>query len=210
MSLEEFLNLPAPKQKDILRVALHEFSTYGYDLASTNRIVVQAGISKGVLFKYFTSKEGLFLYIIDKAQLTSESMESLSHFSDIFDYLECMIQKESEAIINDSDAMLFFFLTNKMILEPNHPVYAKALSRFLASIKRIIDDYCDGMDISRLKEGLSISDLKKVLHFLLDSIRMAANQNPDKMMKDPHGAMQDIKMLLSIVKAGVFKEMAPD
>jgi TetR/AcrR family transcriptional regulator len=205
MSLEDFLNLPELKQKEIFRAALQEFSTYGYDLASTNRIVAQAGISKGVLFKYFTSKEGLFLYAIDRDPMPKTYMDSLSDFPDIFDYIEKMTQIEIEAIVDDPDARLFFFLVNRMILEPNHPVYAKALSRFLSPVNRIIDEYCDQVDESLLKDGLSISDLKMVLHFLLDGFRMTVSQNPDKLLADKERAIAETRMLLSIARAGMFK-----
>ncbi len=58
-----FENLPENKQKKILRAAIAEFSQLGYAKASCNRIVKFAGISKGSLFQYFGSKEGLFSFV---------------------------------------------------------------------------------------------------------------------------------------------------
>jgi AcrR family transcriptional regulator len=57
MPIEDFLRLSETKQNEIMHAALREFSRFGYDLASTNRIVAEAGISKGVLFKYFSNKK---------------------------------------------------------------------------------------------------------------------------------------------------------
>jgi len=205
LSLEDFLNLPEPKQQDIFRAALSEFSTYGYDLASTNRIVAQAGISKGVLFKYFASKEGLFLYVVDRSSLSDIHRENVSDFPDIFAYLEHMARMEIQAIVDDPEKRLFFFLANRMIREPSHPVYARALSRYLSSVNHMIDDYCGRMDESLLKDRLSVSDLKKVLHFLLDSIRMTANQNPDRIFQDVEGALHDLRLVFSIARAGIFR-----
>src|SRR5690625_162215 len=55
-----------PKRKDaILNAALKEFSTNGFDNASTNVIAKEAGISKGLMFHYITSKEKLFLFLYD-------------------------------------------------------------------------------------------------------------------------------------------------
>ena len=42
-----------------------EFARYGYEQASTNRIVQAAGIGKGMLFHYFKSKLDLFRYLVD-------------------------------------------------------------------------------------------------------------------------------------------------
>ncbi len=61
-----FYNLDTDKQKIILQSAIVEFSRQGYAKASCNRIVRAAGISKGSLFQYFGSKEGLFVFVCDR------------------------------------------------------------------------------------------------------------------------------------------------
>ncbi|MFA7166834.1 MAG: TetR/AcrR family transcriptional regulator [Desulfoplanes sp.] len=58
-----FLNLEPAKQERILNAAIHEFAEKGYDSASMNVVVKQAGISKGSLFKYFNNKTGLFTFV---------------------------------------------------------------------------------------------------------------------------------------------------
>lgn len=58
-----FENLPEEKRQRILNAAIKEFAAKGYDHASTNRIVEDAGISKGLLFHYFKNKKQLFLYL---------------------------------------------------------------------------------------------------------------------------------------------------
>jgi len=62
---KNFLNLNQDKQKKILEVCIHEFAERGYENASTNTIIKEAGISKGILFHYFQNKRSLFLYIVD-------------------------------------------------------------------------------------------------------------------------------------------------
>jgi AcrR family transcriptional regulator len=62
---ETFENLPQIKRDQILQVCIEEFAKNGYEKTSTNTIVKRLGISKGVLFLYFKSKENLFLYIAD-------------------------------------------------------------------------------------------------------------------------------------------------
>ncbi len=60
---ENFIGLQEEKRDSIINAALKEFSSKGYDLASTNEIVKAAGISKGALFHYFVSKKALFLFL---------------------------------------------------------------------------------------------------------------------------------------------------
>jgi AcrR family transcriptional regulator len=62
---ENFINLKEEKRDAVINAALEEFSSKGYDLASTNGIVKTAEISKGALFHYFLSKKELFLFLCD-------------------------------------------------------------------------------------------------------------------------------------------------
>ncbi|WP_027963652.1 TetR/AcrR family transcriptional regulator [Halalkalibacillus halophilus] len=60
-----FKNLTEEKQSRIINAALEEFGSQGYDQASTNAIVKQAGIGKGMLFYYFNNKQELYHYLIN-------------------------------------------------------------------------------------------------------------------------------------------------
>ena len=61
----KFLGLDSEKQDRIINAAIKEFAQKGYDSASTNEIVKEAGISKGLLFHYFQSKKQLFFFLFD-------------------------------------------------------------------------------------------------------------------------------------------------
>lgn len=76
MPTNMFVELSEEKRKKIIGVAIAEFSKYGYENSSTNRIVQDAGISKGSLFKYFKNKDELFFYILDF--VTQELIASLA------------------------------------------------------------------------------------------------------------------------------------
>lgn len=50
------------EQRDaLIDAGIREFARCGYDGANTNKIARMAGVSAGVLFKYYTDKEGFFL-----------------------------------------------------------------------------------------------------------------------------------------------------
>ena len=61
----KFLALDQDKQDRILNAAMEEFAGNGYKNTSTNKIVKKAGISKGLLFHYFSNKKELYLMIYD-------------------------------------------------------------------------------------------------------------------------------------------------
>lgn len=62
---EAFNKLDQGKQERIIRAALQEFAEKGYKHASTNAIVKNAGISKGMLFYYFNSKQDLYYFLVE-------------------------------------------------------------------------------------------------------------------------------------------------
>lgn len=54
-----------PEKRDrIINAAIEEFASFPYEKASTNNIVKKAGISKGLLFHYFDSKQSLYDQLI--------------------------------------------------------------------------------------------------------------------------------------------------
>lgn len=62
---EKFFDLKKEKQDRMINGALKVFALNGYAHASTDDIVKEAGISKGLLFHYFVSKLGLYSFVYD-------------------------------------------------------------------------------------------------------------------------------------------------
>jgi AcrR family transcriptional regulator len=60
MPRPRFNKLPAEKREQIMQTAGKEFSTYGYQDASLNRILESVGMSKGAAYYYFDDKTDLF------------------------------------------------------------------------------------------------------------------------------------------------------
>lgn len=87
---EKFFDLKKEKQDRMINASLKLFAVNGYKHASTDDIVTEAGISKGLLFHYFGSKLGLYTFLYDysvrfmKLELTRGVLES-SHTTDYFE-----------------------------------------------------------------------------------------------------------------------------
>ena len=64
MPKKTFFNLPEDKRRNIIRAAEEEFARQGFDLASIQRIVRNAGISRGSFYQYFEDKEDLFSLLL--------------------------------------------------------------------------------------------------------------------------------------------------
>lgn len=123
--LSKFFNLDQEKQERIINAAVKEFAQKGFDKASTNEIVKEAGISKGLLFHYFNNKHELFLFLYDyfTELITNEiyakidwnqndlliklkdtvliKLELFSKFPDMFDFVRIAYEEESPEIKKD-------------------------------------------------------------------------------------------------------------
>ena len=125
---EKFFKLKKEKQDRMINAALLVFSKYGYYHASTDEIVKEAGISKGLLFHYFNSKIGLYAFLYDYAtrvvtleltthveknengyfelyrQILSARVASLSRYPYIFHFLDkCNEETSGEALSEISE-----------------------------------------------------------------------------------------------------------
>ena len=63
---EAFEKIPEERKEFILEVGTDEFSSKGYENANINVIAHNAGISIGLMYKYFSTKEDLFLTCITR------------------------------------------------------------------------------------------------------------------------------------------------
>ena len=62
---DKFWDLKKAKQDNMINGALKVFAQNGYRHASTDEIVQEASISKGLLFHYFYSKAGLYTFLTE-------------------------------------------------------------------------------------------------------------------------------------------------
>jgi TetR/AcrR family transcriptional regulator len=64
---QAFFQLLPEKKDSVLNAALNEFGAHDFAAASLDRIVAAAGISKGGLYEYITSKEDLYIFCMENA-----------------------------------------------------------------------------------------------------------------------------------------------
>ena len=62
---DKFFDLKREKQDRMINAGLKVFAKHGYRHATTDDIVREAGISKGLLFHYFTNKVGIYVFLMD-------------------------------------------------------------------------------------------------------------------------------------------------
>jgi len=108
--IEKFLKLDDDKKDRILNAAMKEFR-YGYMKASTDIIVKEASISKGLLFHYFGTKEQLYLFLVRRAselvQKDYFDMISLGHKDILEGFWQLALLKKD---ITDQYPFLYAFI----------------------------------------------------------------------------------------------------
>lgn len=75
---EAFARAGEERQEKILEIGIEEFSSKGYENANINVIAKKAGISIGLMYKYFATKEDLFITCIHRGkQILDDALEEI-------------------------------------------------------------------------------------------------------------------------------------
>ena len=108
---DKFFDLKKEKQDAMINAALKVFAQYGYRFASTDEMVKEAHISKGLLFHYFGSKLGLYTFVYDYAvRYVSMEISSVIAPSD-HDFFElCRKYEAAKLSICRTYPYMFLFL----------------------------------------------------------------------------------------------------
>ncbi|HMM00344.1 MAG TPA: TetR/AcrR family transcriptional regulator [Bacilli bacterium] len=158
-NIKLFESLPIEKQNRILDAASEVFSKYGYHQAPTDFISQSAGISKGSLFYYFTSKKQLFLYLLDYAiteMMANIDVQPQKDHLEVFDYVTYVTQQK-----------LAFFQKRPYLVEFIMKAYSEDASLLqeskqmpiLARYEKESSAILQQVDFSTLSEDISPSDL---------------------------------------------------
>lgn len=117
------------KKKQILHSALKYFSEKGYYATSVQEIASDCGISKGSLYKYFQSKEELFVEVIEFFQNTMFEKATEIKYSDHLNNKEKLEHKILVQIDDFLDKKDFIMLQFKELPIKNNEELAPLLRR---------------------------------------------------------------------------------
>jgi TetR/AcrR family transcriptional regulator len=159
----KFENVEIEKQRVILNAALKEFSDKGYEQASTNQIVKEAGIGKGMLFYYFTSKKKLYAYLIDYCIdiLEKEYLERVDYsHTDLFERLKVVSKVKWAFLAKHPEAINF--ISTLFVLYPDQ-LESGLNKRFLAIQEKWTSVLYENIDFTLFREDI---DSEKALELV--------------------------------------------
>lgn len=163
---ETFDNISEEKRSRILRVATGEFAAKGFGSTNINTIASKAGISVGSVYRYFASKEDLFLTLAEQfyADLDEALWPIITDEGDIFEKMERIIVMAREhARGNPEITQLYLDCTTEGLSE---------ISRELSSkIEGISAQYYRSLIATAKTKGLVADDVDEaVAAFCVDSL----------------------------------------
>ena len=162
-----FKSLKVEKQERIINAAIKEFVQSGFDKASTNEIVKEAGISKGSLFNYFNNKKDLYFYLIEHSVQVVEKIYDLIDLNepDIFIRLEKLGFKKLEIQRKYPQVFDFLFsLTQEESDEVRKEIKQKIDSIFNQGIALVYEK----IDYSKFRDDI---DIQKAIEILTWTMR---------------------------------------
>lgn len=152
----------------IMASAIKEFALQGYSKASTNSIMEQAGMSKGLLFHYFSNKPTLYLACVDK--VLGEFQVQLDQFmqqmpQDLFQRLAGFLRWKNELL--HREPLTFRFLLGITKLPPE---VRQKTDRVLAAWRKKNSQLLADYDTTLWDPNVNQKDALEVVALLFDSL----------------------------------------
>ena len=208
---DNFLALKREKRDRIINAALGEFSSRGFKNASTNEIVKKAGISKGSLFHYFSTKKELYEFLI--------------HYS--IKYLETC-HKHTEKLPEDIFLRWLKVAIIKKRLATQYPDVASFMQNANKDSSSDIQDITKGMETGSYSEGFSVKiyddldiskfkpdvDIEKAVHMIWwvlegiarDKQRIVSSQSKAQESKVADSITSEVEGYVKMLKEAFYRE----
>ena len=182
---QQFEQIRESRKKLILETALELFATEGFHTTPISRIASVAGISKGLLYNYFDSKEDLIKTII------FNGFDDLARFIDpnhdgvlTRDELKYFFEEFSNVMKKD---LHFWKLYFSLFMQP------RVLKLVEERLSRIIHDYMRMLSSFFAASGYEDPEIEAIMlgaildgigfHFMLDPDRFPIERVKDKLIK---------------------------
>jgi len=203
-----FESLSEDKKLRILDACILEFAEKGYENASTNTIIRDAEISKGILFHYFGNKKRLFLYIAEyclQFLVTEYQKYPLKVSGDILDRIlefGLIKLKVSHAYPNISKVIVHAYMnTSEDIRSEIQAMYTKLSSELMPSLFK-------DLDTSKFRDGVDPKKALEMVMLFLEALQGKYTKQYKGREQDLLGnmakIMEEYKEYIEVLKYGIY------
>jgi AcrR family transcriptional regulator len=164
-SPEQFEEIREKSRRKIIAAALELFAHKGYDATSIDSIAKKAGISKGLIYNYFESKEKVLRAIFDDAMQVGD--EILARYKGLKDPYEIMRRMTEDTFEFLRTKKQYCQLLTAISLQPGvmgdmedfiDSAFQKNMKLITGLYKQIgdKDPYVSGLMVSAVLDGVSL------------------------------------------------------
>ena len=193
---EKFFDLKKEKQDRMINGAMKVFTLNGFERASTDEMVKEAGVSKGLWFHYFDNKIGLYTFVTDYA-IKYMIMELSATFSaDTSDYFDTTLGiEEVKMSVRRSYPYVPLFLDS---LDKEHSVEALfAVGEYIKIFKEKIASTYEQVDDTNFAPYVDREILDATVRFTMKGI---LEEEYAKAVFDEASYMQRVRAFLTQMK----------
>lgn len=198
----KFFDLKKEKQDRMINAALKVFAMQGYRHASTDTIVQEAGISKGLLFHYFESKLGVYTFVYDYSVrfMTLELKAAVDPGeTDLFDLMKQVEMARMQAMKGYPYMQQFL---NRCMAE-NVSEALLAIEEKRDALTKLYERIYSQADLSRLSGGVDGEKLHKMLDL---TIKGLMSEHFQEGSFQPEMMFEEISEYLDMMKAIVCRQ----
>ncbi|MEX0975338.1 MAG: TetR/AcrR family transcriptional regulator [Bacillota bacterium] len=210
---DRLTRLPEDKRQKILDAAIREFAENGFEKASTNNIVKEAGIAKGLLFHYFGSKKGLYLYALD-CSIDYQLDYFLRNLGELpSDLLDRLMTWGTLKVKMLSENPLMYKMGAATMQDVPEDVKPDLAARYTQVSERLMAIFLKGVDFSGLRKGV---DPQKAMRFILLTLNAVSEKfletsrtRPDKGLADLPAALKEMDEYKEMLRYGLYRQDSP-
>lgn len=192
---EKFFDLAREKQDRMINGAIEVFAKNGYKHASTDDMVKAVGVSKGLWFHYFGSKEGIYVFVYDycvKYMLLELSTMVNDNEKDYFELIRQIAMTKTK--VGKSYPYLTIFLEEAAHETEQEPVKKTAGSRQIyeermAALQK-------SAEITSVSDKVKRERIKRMIDYCISSIIREKTQEA----ADPETVYREIKAYIELVR----------
>ncbi len=168
--MSEFLQKVDARRNRILEAALVEFADKGYRKASTNTIVREAKVSKGLLFHYFISKKDLYIFIFKHAKDTiQEELFAGVNFADR-DVLNRLYSATLKKIESYNKHKLFSRIFEKHELVTDEEILEETKAIIVHNTEAAFEKVFNNIDYYLFNDAINIDRSLEVMKWVIERI----------------------------------------
>ena len=200
MPSDTFLRLNDEKKSKLLEASFKEFSLNNFNDVSINKIIKEAGISRGSFYMYFVDKKDLYFYLLEQySEILIDNMKEdlIRNNGDLFKMFQDNIKESYETFKSNNINFFKKSLENITIMEESKKTFGFRDERLL---RELIPNINLSLLNDNAKHHIEVIFAINMHLLMVTLIKLLRNSNLDEKI------LNDYYEQLNILKFGCLKK----